>query len=344
MTTKPTTAEPLATEPLAAKPMTTKRWAWPLLVGAAAISLVGCGTSEAPTKESASAAKLTLTDSRGKKVTLDGPAKRVVGTEWDVVESLVSLGVAPVGAADVKGYKAYDTAAPLPSGVKDIGTRGEPSVDTVAALKPDLIVATNDLSDSAIKQLSKVAPLIVVRAADASRQIDQLTDNVNLIAKATGTEDRARTELAAFRGKIAAGRKELAAAGLKGEKVAFADGWKEGSQVSVRPYVKGSLLTDINTELGLVSPWTMKGDKGYGLAATDVEGLTRIGDAQFLYITNTTDGTDPFADGLKDNAVWKSLPFVKKGDVHRLPDGIWMFGGTASMTQYVDAVVHALTK
>ncbi|MFI7104388.1 ABC transporter substrate-binding protein [Streptomyces sp. NPDC050161] len=324
--------------------MTTKHWAWPVIVGTAAISLVGCGTSEAPKKDAASGAKLTVTDARGKKVALDGPAKRVVGTEWNVVESLVTLGVDPVGVADVKGYKAYDTAAPLNGDVKDIGTRGEPSVDTVAALKPDLVVATDDLPDAAVKQLSKVAPLIVVRAADAGRQIEQMTDNVNLIAKATGTEAKAKTEIAAFRKKLADGRKELAAAGLDGEKVAFADGWQEGSQVSVRPYVKGSLITDVNTELGLVSPWTMKGDKGYGLAATDVEGLTKIGDSRFVYIANSTDNGDPFADGLKDNAVWKSLPFVKKDRVHRLPDGIWMFGGTASMTQYVDALVDALTK
>ncbi|MFE4373015.1 ABC transporter substrate-binding protein [Streptomyces sp. NPDC056835] len=324
--------------------MTSKHWAWPVIVGTAAIALVGCGTSEAPEKDSASDSTLTVTDARGTKVTLDGPAERVVGTEWNVVESLVTLGVNPVGVADVKGYRAYDTAAPLTGDVKDIGTRGEPSVDTVAALKPDLVVATDDLPDSAIKQLSKVAPLIVVRAADAGRQIDRMTDNVNLIARATGTEDKAKAEIAAFREKIADGRKELAAAGLAGEKVAFADGWQEGSQVSVRPFVKGSLITDINTELGLVSPWTMKGDKGYGLAATDVEGLTKIGDAHFAYITNTADNGDPFADGLKDNAVWKSLPFVKEDNVHRLPDGIWMFGGTASMTQYIDALVDALTK
>ncbi|WP_329307546.1 iron-siderophore ABC transporter substrate-binding protein [Streptomyces sp. NBC_01260] len=324
--------------------MTTKHWAWPVIAGTAAITLVGCGTTEAPKKEAAADTTLTVTDSRGKKVKLDGPAKRVVGTEWNVVESLITLGVDPVGVADVKGYRAYDTAAPLAGGVKDIGTRGEPSVDTVAALKPDLIVATNDLSDSAIKQLSKVAPLIVVRAADAGRQIDQMTDNVSLIAEATGTEAKAKTDIAAFRQKLADGKKKLAAAGLGGEEVAFADGWKAGSQVSVRPFAKGSLITDINTELGLVSPWAMKGDKGYGLAATDVEGLTKIGDAQFVYITNTTENSDPFADGLKDNAVWKSLPFVKNGDVHRLPDGIWMFGGTASMTQYTDALVDALTK
>ena len=54
------------------------------------------------------------------------------------------------------------------------------------------------------------------------------------------------------------------------------------------------------------------------------------------------DGGDPFVKGLSGNAVWKQLPFVTAGNVHRLPDGIWMFGGPTSMTQYVDAVVAAL--
>ncbi|MFW3463996.1 ABC transporter substrate-binding protein [Streptomyces microflavus] len=316
---------------------------WPVLAATAALALAGCGTTEAPKKESAEETAVTVTDSRGKKVTLDGPAKRVVGTEWNVVETLVTLGVQPVGVADVKGYTAYDTSAPLAKDVKDIGTRGEPSVATVAGLKPDLIVATTDLSDSAIAQLSKAAPVVVVRSADASRQIDQMVDNVNLIAEATGTEEKAKTEVASFRKAVADGKKKLADAGLGGKEVAFADGWQEGNQVSVRPYVKGSLLADVNTELGLVDPWKLEGDKAYGLAATDVEGLTKIGDARFTYIANDADGGDPFADGLKGNAVWKSLPFVKNDQVHRLPDGIWMFGGTASMRDYIDALVGALT-
>ncbi|NEE23703.1 ABC transporter substrate-binding protein, partial [Streptomyces sp. SID7499] len=147
---------------------------WPALAAAAALALTACGTTEAPKKESAGDSAVTITDARGKKITLDGPAERVVGTEWNVVESLVTLGVQPVGVADVKGYTAYNTAAPLAKGVKDIGTRGEPSVATVASLKPDLILATTDLSDSAIAQLSKAAPVAVVRSADASRQIDQM--------------------------------------------------------------------------------------------------------------------------------------------------------------------------
>lgn len=42
--------------------------------------------------------------------------------------------------------------------------------------------------------------------------------------------------------------------------------------------------------------------------------------------------------------MWTSLPFVQKGNVHRLPDGISMFGGPESMNKYIDAVVAALKK
>ena len=43
------------------------------------------------------------------------PRKRVVAIEWDTVENLHMLGMAPVGAADMKGYDTW-VAAPRPAG------------------------------------------------------------------------------------------------------------------------------------------------------------------------------------------------------------------------------------
>ncbi|MCU1515318.1 MAG: Fe3+-siderophore binding protein FhuD family [Pseudarthrobacter sp.] len=313
---------------------------------ALAILLTGCGTTEGPATSASTSAgsgdAVTLTDSRGVEVKLDGPAKRVVGTEWNVVENLTTLGVQPVGVADVKGYTDWVKAGKLESTVTDIGTRGEPSFDTIASLDPDLIVATADLAEAVITQLEDLAPVVVVKSADGSRQIDQAEDNLKLVAKATGTEAKADEAIATYDAAVAKGKAALDAAGLAGSRVAFADGWVADGKVSIRPYTKGSLLTDINTELGLASPWTLEGDPAYGLAATDVEGLTSLDADSFVYITNSADGD--FTEELADNAVWKSLPFVASGEVHRLADGIWMFGGPASMTQYVDALVAALTK
>ncbi|RMB85318.1 iron-siderophore ABC transporter substrate-binding protein [Streptomyces shenzhenensis] len=312
-------------------------------VSAAVVALAGCGTTEpAATGADSSARSITLTDATGQKVKLDGPAEKVVGTEWNVVESLVSLGVDPVGVADVKGYGTWDTSAPLTNSPKDIGTRGEPSMDTVAALAPDLIVATTDLPASAVKQLRKIAPVLEVRSAKASDQIGQMKENLDLIAEATGTTERAEKVKQSFDAKVTEGRKALADAGLAGRRIAFADGYVAANQVSIRPYTSGSLIGAVNEAIGLKNAWTVKGDADYGLAATDVEGLTGLGDVEFAYIGS--EDSDPFKDDLARNAVWKSLPFVKKDTVHRLPDGIWMFGGPLSMQAYVDAVVAALTK
>lgn len=316
---------------------------------AAALALTACGTTE-PAAESADAKKagegITLTDASGAEVHLDGPAKKVVGTEWHEVELLISLGVDPVGVADVKGYKTWDQAVPLKNEPKDIGTRGEPSMDTIAALKPDLIVASTDLPPAAVKQLREVAPVLEVRSASAADPIGQMTKNLDIIAEATGTGERAEEIKDAFDAKVTEGKKALADAGLDGAPIAFADGYDISHQVSIRPYTSGSLIGAVNEKLGLKNAWTVKGDKDYGLATTDVEGLTKLGgDVRFAYIGNDGDkGSTPFTDALAKDKVWTSLPFVKKGDVHRLPDGIWMFGGQESMGAYIDALVKELTK
>ncbi|GGV63571.1 iron-siderophore ABC transporter substrate-binding protein [Streptomyces griseoloalbus] len=316
------------------------------LATATALLLTACGTTEPAAddvKESTEA--ITLTGASGEKVELDGPAKKVVGTEWNVVESLISLGVDPVGVADVKGYTTWDTAVPLENEPKDIGTRGEPSMDAIASLKPDLIVTTTDLQPNAVKQLRKVAPVLEVKSADASDPIGRMLENVDLIAQATGTTERAATLKKDFEAKLAAGRKALADAGLDGAEIAFADGYVNSNQVSLRPYTSGSLIGAVNERLGLRNAWKQKGDEAYGLAATDVEGLTDLGKVQFVHIGNDQDpSSDPFGKELAKNSVWTSLPFVKSGDVHRIDDGIWMFGGTGSMEAYADSLVAALTK
>ncbi|MPY57988.1 iron-siderophore ABC transporter substrate-binding protein [Streptomyces spongiae] len=318
---------------------------------AAALALTACGTTE-PAADSDDAKQtneaITLTDASGKKVELDGPAKKVVGTEWHEVELLISLGVDPVGVADIKGYKTWDQSVPPKNEPKDIGTRGEPSMDTIAALSPDLIVASTDLPPAAVKQLREVAPVLEVRSANASDPIGQMTKNLDLIARATGTTTQADKLKKDFDTRLAEGRKALADAGLDGAQYAFADGYDISNQVSIRPFTSGSLIGAVNEKLGLKNAWTVKGDKDYGLGTTDVEGLTKLGDdVRFAYIANDGDkSSTPFTakGALSKDKVWTSLPFVKKGNVHRLPDGIWMFGGPQSMEAYVDSVVSELTK
>ncbi len=317
-----------------------------LAAAALALVLTACGSSENVTPEansSAAAQPVSVTDARNKKIDLKAPATKVVGLEWGVIESLISLGVMPVGVADTKGYKAWVTAEKLDDTVKDVGTRGESSVDAIVALNPDLIVTTTDESAATIAQMEKAAPVLVVRGADAKNAIPQMRKNLELIGQAVGKTEQAKTLLADFDKKLADGKQKITDAGKAGQPYTMADGYKEGSTISIRMYTSGSLLGAVANELGMKNAWTGAGDPDYGLASTDIEGLTKLKDGEFLYIANDADGGDVFGGDLAKNAIWKNLPFVKSGNVHRLADGIWMFGGPKSTEQFIDAMVQAVT-
>jgi len=318
------------------------------LAAVGTLLLTGCGSTEDPQPKAspvgAAGDPVSVTDARSTEVTLDAPAERVVAFEWNVVEHAVSLGVMPVGVSDVEGYGNWAQSAPLDGTVTDVGVRGEPSLETIAGLEPDLILATKDLQESAIAQLEELAPVVVASSADAKDNIGTMRADLMMVATATATEAQAEQLLADFETTLAQGKAALAAAGLDGSPFLMTDAWLDGGKVSIRPFAKGSLLSDVTEQLGLVNAWPDKGDPMYGLGSTDVEGLTVLpDDTNVLYIANDADGGDPFRKGLSDNAVWTSLPFVRSGDVHRLPDGIWMFGGPISMSSYVDAVIAALS-
>jgi iron complex transport system substrate-binding protein len=322
--------------------MTTRPIALLASAAAAALLLSGCGTTEAPASSTETSGAITVTDDRGEKISLRSAATDVVALEWNTAENLVALGVMPIGVADVEGYGTWVKAETLDDSVTDVGMRGEPSIDSIAGLAPDLVVTTSDLPESAIEQIEKFAPVLVVRGADASDPIGQMERNLTNIAVATGTEDRAKELLAEFDAKVDEGAEALADAGASGDEFVMSDSWATGAQVSIRPFATGALLSAVTEELGLVNAWTGEGDKDYGLGSTDVEGLTALGDVHFFYITGG--GVDAYAEELAGNAVWTSLPFVKSGNVHRLADGIWMFGGPSSMNDYIDAVVAAVAE
>ncbi|MEV4545742.1 ABC transporter substrate-binding protein [Micromonospora echinaurantiaca] len=318
-----------------------------LVAAAAALLLSACGTTEnaaTPAASSSSASgPVTVTDSRGKQVTLKAPATKVVGLEWGEVEMLVSLGVMPVGVADTKGYGTWVTAAKLDAGVKDVGTRAEPSVDSIVALQPDLVVMEDDRGDALVTQLEKYVPVIVTKGSDAKDNLGRMRSDLNLIAQAVGKTTEAEKLLADFDAAIADGKKKIADAGAAGRPFAIADGWKEGSTVSIRMFGQGALVSQLGIQLGLTNAWTGKTDEVWGLGQTDVEGLTGLKDPNLHFFYNASDGDDVFADGLASNAIWKSLPFVKQGNLHRMPDGIWTFGGPLSGKQYIDQLVKTYT-
>lgn len=336
--------------------------------GIVALTLTACGTtdvSSSPSSAPASAASqdcsndttstatgpVSMTDGVGRTVTLDAPAKRVAVLEWQQIEDALTLCVSPVAVSDAKGYTTYVSAEKLPEGVTDVGTRGEPDLDALYATNPDLIIVEAfKADDETIKTLEKRGvPVLATLGANGADPIGNMKGVFSMIAEATGRGERADVVLKQFDDHLAQAKEKVTAASLPTESFLFFDGWIEGGNVVVRPYGQGALFTALGEQLGMKTAWTEEVNKAYGsggvdpaygLAQTDIEGLTAVGDANLFY--SNDDAPESYVTELEKNSIWTSLPAVKDGRAHAFPSGVWGAGGPLSCQQAIDAFVDAI--
>jgi ABC-type Fe3+-hydroxamate transport system substrate-binding protein len=342
--------------------MKTRSIAAALTAPLAALLLVGCGTTEASTggadapeandsadcaddTTSTSDGPVSLTDSYGREVELDEPAERVAVLEWQQVEDVLSLCLTPVAVADPEGYATWDTAEELPEDVTDVGTRGEPNLETLFGTDPDLvIVEAYTAEDEIIKQLEEYGvPVLATKGADAADPIQNMLDTFELIATATGREERADVVVDDFNASLEESKRAIADADVATDSFVYFDGWIQGGNVAIRPFGQGSLMGELGEALGLTNAWEGEVDPAYGLGQTDIEGMSEIGDATFFY-TGTTDPAGDINAELAKNRVWKQIPAVEEGRAYAFPEGIWTFGGPRSAQQALDAYVDLLTQ
>jgi iron complex transport system substrate-binding protein len=295
---------------------------------------------------------VSLTDALGRTVELDEPAERIAVLEWQQIEDALTLCVAPVAVSDAEGYSTYVSAEQLPEGVVDVGTRGEPDLDALYAADPDLIIVEAfSADDDIIAQLEKRdVPVLATVGADASDQIGNMKQVFSMIGEATGRTERAEQVLEEFAEHLAEAQQQVADVDLPTKEFLSFDGWVEGGNVVVRPYGQGALFTELGQQLGLTPAWTDEIDEAYGsggvdpsygLAQTDIEGLTAVGDANLFYSDDAT--PDSYVAELEKSSIWASLPAVVEGRAHAFPAGVWGAGGPLSNQQAIDAYVDILT-
>lgn len=334
--------------------MLSRRMALTTLAAGPLLLTAACGTTDpaAPDRGQPSAGgsgaggaePITVTDGRGEEVTLPGPASKVVALEWSSVENVVTLGVQPVGVADIEGFRSWNTSVELTGDPTDVGLRGEPSIEGIASLAPDLIVGdTTSIPDTALEQMAEIAPIALFKGGDAEDQLGMAKDNFTTMATLLGKDDTASEVWSAFETHLDDAAANLTEAGVAEAPYLFVYANITGADISFRVHTEGSQPGAVAAKMGLENAWTGEGDAEWGLATADLEGLTTIpDDTRILYWGNDTE-EDPISAQLGKNAIWTGLPSVEKGLVARAGDGIWMYGGPASMTQWADDLVRALT-
>ncbi|MBY8272041.1 ABC transporter substrate-binding protein [Vibrio fluvialis] len=140
------------------------------------------------------ASAVTVTDSHG-EFTLNQVPQRIVALEFSFVDALAAVDVSPVGIADDNDPSRLLPAVSAKLGQwQSVGTRSQPSLEVIAFLKPDLIIADVDRHSAVYRDLSKIAPTLLL----PSRR-ETYEDNLKsaaIIGKVIGKEAEMQQRLA----------------------------------------------------------------------------------------------------------------------------------------------------
>ncbi|KIC20346.1 ABC transporter substrate-binding protein, partial [Leisingera sp. ANG-Vp] len=241
----------------------------------------------------------------------------------------------PVGMADVAGYEKWVVSPPVPDSVTDIGLRGEPNLEVIIGLKPDLILLTDEGIGMA-RQAERIAPVVHFNAfAKGQDNIAQGRENYLMLARLFGKEDTARANLAAMDARLAKQAEQIKTHfGGEVPKVTLVR-FVDAKRAVV--YGKNGPPHAALTALGLKSAIEIPSSR-WGLAYKRIRKLAEASSGKVLYF-------EPFDQKaeLFETALWQAMPFVKSGSFEALPP-LWSYGGPLTVGQIGDAITEVLLK
>lgn len=216
------------------------------------------------------------------------------------------------------------------AGVTSLGFVTEPSLETIVALQPDLIVGfvgSESMAAGIYPMASQLAPTLLYTATDWKAFY-------GLMAGLTGEEARIESEIAAFETRLADVRDRMPDTTVSVLRITSWDFQVYlDSPVTYAPF-------EIMAQAGVRrSAYETTDDPTLSMKRPDWEELAQLDGDILLYIVGGTNASDE--DGRHEEVLasplWQMLPAVKAGRVHRIDPAVWMeFSGLASAHRVLD--------
>lgn len=154
------------------------------LVVVALMALAACGGG------ASTAGDRAYTDAKGREVMIPSDPKRIVALSEPTLDGLLALGIEPVATTAGRGQGGLPSyLAQRAAGIESVGILGQPKIEKVAALAPDLILADGtSIQDGAIMdKLARIAPTVYVSETGADWR-DAFTTLADVVGRAEDGE------------------------------------------------------------------------------------------------------------------------------------------------------------
>ncbi|MCJ8285836.1 iron-siderophore ABC transporter substrate-binding protein [Halomonas sp.] len=245
-------------------------------------------------------------------------APRLITLYQGATDSAVALGVTPIGVVDAWMEKpTYRYLREALDGVEHVGLETQPNLEKVAWLDPGVIVATRFRHERVRPLLEQIAPTVF------SSTVSGFKDSLELVAKATGREDRAEQLLTCWNLRVADLRTKIS--------TVLGDAWPQKAAVvrfksdHVRLYSSG-FAGSILEELGFRQP-DAAADQGWGMKLTSEENIPAL-DADVIFVLLED---DPAIENTyrhwTAHPLWQRLTATRADRVYEVDTVNWIMGG-----------------
>lgn len=290
----------------------------------------------APTPVSqAQGATRIVVDARGMEVTVPAQPKRIVALSEADLDSLLALGVKPVGTVQGRGQTGTprylgDRAAGIPI----VGAINAPNIEAVLAAQPDLILAGNLADEQILAQLRLIAPTVVTfQTGEHWRTIFQR------VAETVGKTAEAQAVLQAYEARLAEVRASL---GERANAEVSIVRWNAQGPVYMLP---GAFSSTVIADLGLRRPAHQQSGTGTGHSPTLSLEMLDLLDADWIFVgTLAAEGEAVAAmTQVMNTPAFQQLNAVKEGHITLVDGSLWSsaIGPIAAMA-ILDDVEKAL--
>ncbi|WP_295667174.1 Fe(3+) dicitrate ABC transporter substrate-binding protein [uncultured Haemophilus sp.] len=260
---------------------------------------------------SAFASAVTIKDAKG-EFTLDKTPSRVVALEYSFVDALAQVGVSPVGVADDnKVDRILPQVREKIAAWQSVGTRSQPSLEVIASLKPDLIIADPSRHTAVFEELKKIAPTVMFDSRHESYQ--ENLETAQKIGDLVGKSSEMKAKINDHNDYIANIAKNL---GVQGKKASFGTSREDKFNIQNDNGYVGSFLTTLG-----FAPTKLNSDQAF--VEINLEQLV-MEKPEYLFIAHYRD--ESIARKWEAEPLWKAIPAVKANHVYSVDADMWARG------------------
>lgn len=299
------------------EPMRSLRKYFPVFLTALMIFLAGCVAEQPGAKApEANGGAINSADQSKEKVIkhsmgetkITGTPERIIVLDLAYVDSLVILGLSPIGIADSGDSSLLiDPILKQVEGYTSVGAPNQPDLEKIRSLKPDLIVADMIHHEGIYSELINISPTIVLSGSNAGHQ--DILDGFSIVAQAVGKGDQVQKVMDGHFEKIG----EIASK-IPPDESRYAMSLVVSDQEVYADFTIGALLDTI----GLRNVFAKESTN----TPVSLDEIVEM-NPDILFVIKGSGGQN-VVDGWKNDSRWQSIHAVQNGAVYEVEFNLWL--------------------